>query len=171
MSCTTCYSHICTCDNEKFCVGPKGDRGDRGDQGIVGETTPNGVSDVFIKLNRDETNWPPSIPYFTVMTYTVTEPGDYLLMFELDSRIQYYQTDISYRAAKNGVPILNTDRKLRIDGIDSVVVQKYKKNKLHAGIPSLVVGDIITIEYNNNKDFRTSTGSLTMLKTTQLTIL
>lgn len=170
MSCTTCYSHICTCDNEKFCEGPKGERGDRGEQGAPGQDIPDGVRNAFIDTNTEEVPRLPNIDYI-VISYTVTEPGDYLMMYESDTKIFVDQTSISYQALKNGVLIPNALRALRGDALDSQGQNKIKKNKMHVGIPSLVAGDVISIRYRGNQRYFTMTKSLTMLKTTQLTVL
>lgn len=170
MSCTTCYSHICTCDNEKFCDGPKGERGDRGDQGTPGQDTPDGVRSVYIDTDVAETQRFPDIDY-NVISYTVTEPGDYLMMFESDTKIFIDQTSITYKAVKNNVLIPNAVRALRGDALDELGENKIKKNKMHVGIPSLIVGDIISIIYTGNRRYFTMSKSLTMLKTTQLTVL
>lgn len=170
MSCTTCYSHICTCDNEKLCVGPKGERGDRGDQGIVGQDGPIGVRTVYIDTDASEVERFPSIDY-NVISYTATEPGDYLMMFESDTKIIIDQTSITYKATKNNVLIPNAIRAFRCDAVDSLGQNKIKKNKMNVGIPSLVAGDVISIVYNGNKRYFTESKSLTMLKTTQLTVL
>lgn len=170
MSCTTCYSHICTCDNERFYEGPKGDRGERGNQGIQGETTPDGIRSVFIDSEVVEDQRLPNITY-NVMSYTVTESGNYLMMFESDIRIIIDQTTITYKALKNGVLIPNSIRAIRADAIDTLGENKVKKNKIHSGIPSLVAGDVISIEYTGNHRFFTKSRSLTMLKATQLTVI
>lgn len=168
MSCTTCYSHICTCNNEVFCDGLKGDRGDRGDRGPDGENGIDGISSTFIDTEIDQVQRFPSIPYYTVMSYTVTEPGDYLMMYECDVNVMIVGTTLNYRAAKNGIAITNSER---VSSPYLSVGNKIKKNKLHVGISSLIEGDVITIEYNNNKRYYTNSRSLTMLKVNQLTIL
>lgn len=170
MSCNTCHKNICSCEEYVYCPGVKGDRGDRGDIGASGADGEDGIQDVYYLHEGEEVLIPESLVYNSILSYTITSPGDYLFLFEADIS-SFFQNTINYRLSVNGT---YSPSSLRIHVVSDTVspeVSKIQKIMINHGVLSLSAGDVIDIELENTYSFYLYSRSLSAIKCNNLTIL
>lgn len=182
MSCNSCHKNPCCCEKLISVRGKKGAKGDKGIAGPQGNPGQDAITKAFIFTNPDTYTYPAlETPLYQITdTFTVTEAGNYLILFE--GSIQYNDIalqeidnfSVEYALFKNTVIVTNSERESReiwttYEGATPIVCAT-----LNSGILSLSVGDVIDVQFKTNISgvtFNLLKRSLTLIKINNLTIL
>lgn len=196
MSCKKCKNNECCCSEKIISVaglqgpvgpiGPQGPRGLNGPpgpqgaqgiqgiqgvQGIPGTPGTNGLpgpTDSFVVSTILGYEYTPSTES-TLMSFTVTVAGNYLVLFEGDFEFETNDS-VFYKVKKNGSDVSNSNRELYPAFLSDSGNSKIK-GCVNAGILSLISGDIITVSVQSAMPFFVNGRSLTLVKVSNLTLL
>lgn len=172
MSCNTCHKNPCCCEkliSVRGLKGPKGDKGLTGPQGPQGE---DGETNVFVRSNTEPYNYVvDEVPVVGFSdTVTITQAGNYLILFE--GAVLYFMTDtnIDYSLYKNSVSITNSERSSR-ESWTSDYSAPIVTIATNSGVLSLAVGDTIKVGFLADKSFQLKGRSISLIQVNNLTIL
>lgn len=187
MSCKKCKNNECCCSEKIISVaglqgpvgpigpqgprglnGPPGPQGAQGIQGVQGVQGTAGPTDSFVVSTILGYEYTPSTES-TLMSFTVTVAGNYLVLFEGDFEFETNDS-VFYKVKKNGSDVSNSNRELYPAFIADSGNPKIK-GCTNAGVLSLIVGDIITVSVQSAMPFFVNGRSLTLVKVSNLTIL
>lgn len=173
MNCNNCHKNPCCCEKLISIRGKRGPKGDKGVVGPQGITGKDGVTNVFIFTNPDNYSYTPDEPpvYEYTDSFTVTDNGNYLILFEGCIVYDLTQKLIEYALFKNSVMITDSDRKSREVWVgESEILTPIVTVSTNSGILSLVAGDIIQVGFKSDNFFVASKRSLTLIQVNNLTI-
>lgn len=174
MNCNNCHKNPCCCEkliSVRGKKGPKGDKGVVGPQGIPGQ---DGLTNVYILSNPDNYSYIPDEPpvYEYTDSFTITSPGNYLILFEGCLVYDTTETLIEYAIFKNTVMVNNSDRSSReVWTGDSMILTPVVTVCTNSGILYLNNGDVIQVGFKSDNNFIVSKRSLTLIQVNNLTIL
>lgn len=177
MACKKCKNNECCCSEKIISVaglqgpqgpvGPQGPRGLTGPQGPAGPQGPIGLTDSFVVSTETPYEYTPDT-YYSLMSFTVTVAGNYLISFEGD--FQFEVSDyVNYVITKNSVNVPNSRRSLYPVFLSDSGTPIYK-GSVNTGVLSLAVGDIIKVNIQSDSVFFVNGRSLTLVKVSNLTL-
>ena len=185
MACKKCKNNDCCCSEKIISVaglqGPQGPIGPQGPRGLTGPPGPQGNVGPQGPQGPQGTegaaygfNYSTETPYEyttfeeeTLISFTVTVPGNYLIFFEGDFVFES-TSSVYYKIEKNGVIVTNSSRELNPSYIGDT--SPSIKGVVNTGILSLVNGNVITVVIQSTSPFFVNGRSLTLLKVSNLTL-